>query len=53
MIDPNANKRCGFNKYQPCTPKCIYYNTCTRNPYRKEKENEREFQESKGNRSKE
>lgn len=26
-------KQCGFED-KPCGRKCIYYNTCTRNPYR-------------------
>jgi len=26
-------KPCGFED-KPCERKCIYYNTCTRNPYR-------------------
>ena len=28
-----AEKPCGFED-KPCGRKCIYYNTCTRNPYR-------------------
>lgn len=28
------NKMCGFEWDKPCIRKCIYYNTCTRNPYR-------------------
>ena len=27
-------KQCGFDNLVPCTRKCIYYNTCTRNPYK-------------------
>lgn len=26
-------KECGFNKAEPCTEKCRYFVTCTRNPY--------------------
>lgn len=29
-------KKCGFEDMD-CTRKCIYYNTCTRNPYRYER----------------
>lgn len=29
----NPLKLCGF-ELKPCTKKCIYYNTCVRNPYR-------------------
>lgn len=27
------HKECGFDKTEPCTEKCEYYFTCTRNPY--------------------
>ena len=36
--------KCGFNKRtenKDCTDKCIYFQTCARNPYRKEKGNGR------------
>lgn len=28
---------CGFKYWLPCTKACKYYETCTRNPHRKEK----------------
>lgn len=28
-----AEKPCGFEE-KPCTGECVYFNTCTRNPYR-------------------
>ena len=24
--------KCGFDEKEPCTRKCIYFDTCTRNP---------------------
>lgn len=29
------DKKCGFKWDKPCTKECKYYETCTRNPYRK------------------
>ena len=32
------NAKCGFDEKEPCTRKCIYFDTCTRNPNKKKKE---------------
>lgn len=29
--------KCGFDEKEPCTKKCIYFDTCTRNPNKKRK----------------
>ena len=30
--------KCGFEREKECTEECKYFNTCTRNPHRKEDE---------------
>ena len=29
------DQKCGFDEKEPCTRKCIYFDTCTRNPGKK------------------
>ena len=35
------NAKCGFDEKEACTRKCIYFDTCTRNPNKKRKNNEK------------
>ena len=35
-----SDKMCGFNKLHPCNEKCKYFETCTRNPNKKEHKTE-------------
>ena len=30
------SKKCGFKHWLPCTEECDYFNTCTRNPHKKD-----------------
>lgn len=29
-------KKCGFKYWKPCTEECRWFQTCTRNPHRKD-----------------
>lgn len=35
LADTLEIKPCGFKYWKPCTKECKYFNTCTRNPYKK------------------
>lgn len=38
----DEGQECGFDKKELCTRKCIYFDTCTRNPNRKGKKRDSE-----------
>ena len=41
MTEAFEKPKCGFDEKEPCTRKCIYYDTCTRNPNKKRKNSEK------------
>lgn len=50
-MSKNESLWCGFEYWLPCTKECKYYETCTRDPYKKGEEKDEIPKETGRNRS--